>query len=126
MGVRINAVAPGLTRGDYAEASLTEDPSTKEWIHSSTALGRMGEPEDIARSVMLMQYTMAPDKHYLDWARTVNRVSPLSYLKRMLQYLQWQGGGRRNRPWVLKNPGHTVQPWVTTSNMSGPRRRDGK
>ncbi len=54
MGVRINAVAPGLTRGDYAEASLTEDPSTKEWIRSSTALGRMGEPEDIARSVLFL------------------------------------------------------------------------
>ncbi len=55
----------------------------------------------------VMQYTTAPDKQYLDWARNVNRVSPLGYLKRMLQYLQWQGGGRRNRPWVLKNPGHT-------------------
>ncbi|WP_197063562.1 sulfotransferase family protein [Novosphingobium malaysiense] len=54
----------------------------------------------------VMQYTTAPDQVYLDWARTVNRTSPLTYLKRMLQYLQWQQGGKRG-PWLLKNPGHT-------------------
>lgn len=54
----------------------------------------------------VMQYTTAPDHAFLDWARSVNRVSPLTYLKRMLQYLQWQQGGRR-APWLLKNPGHT-------------------
>lgn len=54
----------------------------------------------------VMQFTTAPDPVFLDWARTVNRVSPLTYLKRMLQYLQWQQGGKRG-PWLLKNPGHT-------------------
>jgi hypothetical protein len=54
----------------------------------------------------VMQYTTAPDHAFLDWARSVNRVSPLNHLKRMLQYLQWQQGGKRG-PWLLKNPGHT-------------------
>jgi hypothetical protein len=54
----------------------------------------------------VMQYTTAPDDVFLDWVRTVNRVSPLTFLKRMLQYLQWQNGGRKG-PWLLKNPGHT-------------------
>lgn len=54
-----------------------------------------------------MQYITAPDKQFLDWARSHSRASALTYLKRMLQYLQWQGGGRKDRPWVLKNPGHT-------------------
>ncbi|VWX48261.1 sulfotransferase [Novosphingobium sp. 9U] len=54
----------------------------------------------------VMQYTTAPDQVFLDWARTVNRVSPLTFLKRMLQYLQWQNGGPKG-PWLLKNPGHT-------------------
>lgn len=54
----------------------------------------------------VMQFTTAPDHQFLHWARSVNRVSPLSFLKRMLQYLQWQSGGRRG-PWLLKNPGHT-------------------
>jgi hypothetical protein len=54
----------------------------------------------------VMQYTTAPDPEYLRWARGVDRASPLGFLKKMLQYLQWQTGGRRG-PWLLKNPGHT-------------------
>lgn len=54
-----------------------------------------------------MQYITAPDKLFLDWARSRSRVAALTYLKHMLQYLQWQDGGRQGRPWLLKNPGHT-------------------
>lgn len=54
----------------------------------------------------VMQYITAPDPIWLDWARVQDRRGPLTYLKRMLQYLQWQQGGRRG-PWLLKNPGHT-------------------
>lgn len=55
----------------------------------------------------VMQYITTPDPDYLAWSRSVDRVSPLTWLKKMLQYLQWQDGGKRGRPWVLKNPGHT-------------------
>ncbi|MFV8816560.1 sulfotransferase family protein [Haliea sp. E17] len=55
----------------------------------------------------VMQYITAPDPVFLDWVRGVDRVSPLTWLKKMLQYLQWQDGGKRGRPWLLKNPGHT-------------------
>ncbi|VWX48252.1 SDR family NAD(P)-dependent oxidoreductase [Novosphingobium sp. 9U] len=53
-GVRINAVAPGLTRGEYSGESidLEADEATREWIRSVTPLGRIGEPEDIAQSVV--------------------------------------------------------------------------
>ncbi len=53
LGVRINAVAPGLTRGEYSGESLDleADEATKAWIASVTPLGRIGEPEDIAQSV---------------------------------------------------------------------------
>lgn len=54
----------------------------------------------------VMQYTTAPDPVFLEWARGVVRASPLGFLRKMLQYLQWQQGGRKG-PWLLKNPGHT-------------------
>ncbi len=59
-----------------------------------------------------MQYITAPDRPFLDWARSRSRVPAITYLKHMLQYLQWQDGGRRKNdgihgPWLLKNPGHT-------------------
>lgn len=34
------------------------------------------------------------------------RSRSYAYLKRMLQWLQWQDSGRRDRPWVLKTPLH--------------------
>ena len=54
-GIRINAVAPGLTRGEYADEGLEQnDEATRDWIRSVTPLGRIGEPEDIARVILFM------------------------------------------------------------------------
>lgn len=55
LGIRINAVAPGLTRGEYADEGINhDDPATQEWIRSVTPLGRIGEAEDIAKVVTFM------------------------------------------------------------------------
>jgi NAD(P)-dependent dehydrogenase (short-subunit alcohol dehydrogenase family) len=54
-GIRINAVAPGLTRGEYADGSRSfDDEETAAWIRSVTPLGRMGEPEDVAKVIAFM------------------------------------------------------------------------
>jgi NAD(P)-dependent dehydrogenase (short-subunit alcohol dehydrogenase family) len=54
-GIRINAVAPGLTRGEYADSSRSfDDAETQAWVRSVTPLGRMGEPEDIAKVIAFM------------------------------------------------------------------------
>lgn len=59
-GIRINAVAPGLTRGEYSDEGMKQnDIATQEWIRSVTPLGRMGEPDDIARVVTFMASDMA-------------------------------------------------------------------
>lgn len=58
-GVRINVVAPGLTRGEYSGESLDMDEATLAWAKSVTPLGRMGEPIDIARSVTFLASDMA-------------------------------------------------------------------
>ena len=60
LGIRINAVAPGLTRGEYADEGLQEnDVATDDWISGMTPLGRMGEPDDIAKVVTFMASDMA-------------------------------------------------------------------
>lgn len=59
-GIRINAVAPGLTRGEYAEEGMSQnDEATQDWIRSVTPLGRIGEPEDIAKVIAFMASDMA-------------------------------------------------------------------
>jgi len=52
-GVRINAVAPGLTATDMA-AEASPDGQMQEMMVSQTPMGRVGEPEDIAKVVRLL------------------------------------------------------------------------
>ncbi|HUD30128.1 MAG TPA: sulfotransferase [Novosphingobium sp.] len=108
---------PGEARGEASQriawtrammATVTNTGDSYQVMHEFDA-----EEADESSFVPLanfdypMQYITAPDRAFLDWVRTRSRVPALTYLKRMLQYLQWQDGGRRGRPWLLKNPGHT-------------------
>jgi 3-oxoacyl-[acyl-carrier protein] reductase len=51
-GITVTAVSPGTTVTDMLESGLNEE--TKEWAISSTALGRLGEVEDIADVVAFL------------------------------------------------------------------------
>ncbi len=46
-GIRVNAIAPGLIRTDFARA-LWENPKTLERVTSTLPLRRIGEPEELA------------------------------------------------------------------------------
>jgi hypothetical protein len=45
---------------------------------------------------------------YHRWLQPRDQTDAYRYLADQLRYLQWQDGGRRGRPWVLKAPGHTA------------------
>jgi NAD(P)-dependent dehydrogenase (short-subunit alcohol dehydrogenase family) len=51
--VRINCIAPGLIRTDFARA-LWEDPDTLRRRNEQTPLGRIGEPDEIAGAAILL------------------------------------------------------------------------
>lgn len=53
MGIRVNAVAPGLTRTDMT-SPIFEDAERLEAMVSQTALRRVGEPEDVAKVVLFL------------------------------------------------------------------------
>lgn len=53
LGIRCNAVAPGMTRSDMTE-SIFGVPSALKFFLEHTALGRVGEPADIARVVAFL------------------------------------------------------------------------
>jgi hypothetical protein len=40
------------------------------------------------------------------WNEQRPRRPSYEYLRLLLQYLQWQDGGSRDRPWILKSPAH--------------------
>lgn len=46
-GIRVNCIAPGLVRTDFARA-LWEDPATLAHYTAGTPLGRIAEPDEIA------------------------------------------------------------------------------
>jgi len=51
--VRINAIAPGVIRTDFARA-LWEDPVAEAALKRATPLGRIGEPGDIAGAAVFL------------------------------------------------------------------------
>ena len=51
--VRVNAIAPGVIRTDFARA-LWEDPKAEAELKRVTPLGRIGEPENIAGAAVFL------------------------------------------------------------------------
>ncbi len=51
--IRVNCIAPGLVRTDFARA-LWEDPELRKGSEERTALRRIGEPEDISGAAVFL------------------------------------------------------------------------
>jgi NAD(P)-dependent dehydrogenase (short-subunit alcohol dehydrogenase family) len=53
-GIRVNTVAPGPTRTRIADDAFERHPEVVEGIAARTTLGRVGEPEDVARVIAFL------------------------------------------------------------------------
>ena len=53
-GIRVNSVAPGPTRTRISDDAFERFPEIIEGIASKTALGRIGEPDDIGRVISFL------------------------------------------------------------------------
>jgi len=51
--IRVNAIAPGVVRTDFARA-LWEDPKAEAALKAAVPLGRIGEPQDIAGAAVFL------------------------------------------------------------------------
>jgi NAD(P)-dependent dehydrogenase (short-subunit alcohol dehydrogenase family) len=49
--IRANAISPGAIRTDLADGALDKYPEFAQLLASQTALGRVGEPEDVGRMI---------------------------------------------------------------------------
>ncbi|MFV8816557.1 SDR family NAD(P)-dependent oxidoreductase [Haliea sp. E17] len=54
LGVRINAVAPGVTFGEYAAEGLASSPGHMQALIDRTPMARIGTPDDIALLVLFL------------------------------------------------------------------------
>lgn len=50
-GIRVNAVSPGSTRTRIADDAFTRFPEVVPALAAKTALGRLGEPDDIGAMI---------------------------------------------------------------------------
>ena len=58
MGIRVNAIAPGLIKTKLAEA-LWKEPAAGKAAAEGIALLRLGEPEDVAGVVLFLASDLA-------------------------------------------------------------------
>lgn len=59
--IRVNGVAPGLIRTDFSKALLADERAVRHF-EQTTPLGRIGEPDDIAR---VIAFLVGPDSAWL-------------------------------------------------------------
>ena len=52
LGIRVNAVLPGVTRTRMMEASFARNPGLNDWAASVQPNGRVAEPEEIAAAAL--------------------------------------------------------------------------
>jgi NAD(P)-dependent dehydrogenase (short-subunit alcohol dehydrogenase family) len=50
-GIRVNALAPGAIATDFSNGTVRDNPKVNAFVASNTALGRVGQPEDIGGTV---------------------------------------------------------------------------
>jgi NAD(P)-dependent dehydrogenase (short-subunit alcohol dehydrogenase family) len=58
-GIRINVIAPGSVRTPRTERIWQHDPNHFERLEAGTALGRLGKPDDIARTFIAVSTLMS-------------------------------------------------------------------
>jgi NAD(P)-dependent dehydrogenase (short-subunit alcohol dehydrogenase family) len=54
MGIRINAVSPGVIRTPGVEKYFEEQPKIAEGLKKAAVMNRLGEPEEIAEAVTFL------------------------------------------------------------------------
>lgn len=53
LGIRVNAVAPGVTRTPFMDYAL-KDPAAEARIIAAHPIGRIGEPSEIANVIVFL------------------------------------------------------------------------
>jgi NAD(P)-dependent dehydrogenase (short-subunit alcohol dehydrogenase family) len=54
LGIRVNAVAPGFTRTPLVQQALDDGSLQEDWMVARVPMGRLAQPEEIARVVRFL------------------------------------------------------------------------
>ncbi|MEV5474805.1 SDR family oxidoreductase [Streptomyces sp. NPDC052207] len=61
-GIRVNAVAPGPSATDFNGGAMRDDPELRGFLAGQTALGRVGNPEEIGDAIAAL---VSPDMRWV-------------------------------------------------------------
>jgi NAD(P)-dependent dehydrogenase (short-subunit alcohol dehydrogenase family) len=50
-GITVNAIAPGAVATDFGDGFIRDDAELQEAIVAMTALGRVGQPDDVGAAI---------------------------------------------------------------------------
>lgn len=72
-------------------------------------------PEEVDEDLFLMEFSFKTHllacrfgvRSYYDWVANSSMHNNYHYLKRIIKYLQWQDGGKKAQPWIMKSPFHS-------------------
>jgi NAD(P)-dependent dehydrogenase (short-subunit alcohol dehydrogenase family) len=53
-GIRVNTVAPGAVETDFGGGTVRDNPEVNAYLAGATALGRVGQPDDIGGVVAFL------------------------------------------------------------------------
>ena len=85
----------------------------KEEMDKAHNMAAMEVEEDVILYILTFEEfaswcTLIPSSSFFDWLMQRPGTEAYRYVKKLLQYLQWQDGGKQNRPWILKSIAHTA------------------
>ncbi|MEC0184641.1 SDR family oxidoreductase [Paenibacillus peoriae] len=50
-GIAVNTIAPGAIATDFSGGALRDNPEVNKYVASTTALGRVGQPDDVGEAI---------------------------------------------------------------------------
>jgi NAD(P)-dependent dehydrogenase (short-subunit alcohol dehydrogenase family) len=106
-GAAAGAPDPRIAMAEAAEAAMAKHFPSFMAAHPTEAR----EPDE---ELLLLETTFQAMVQglrnrvpsYLEYVEAIDKSGPYEYMKSLLKYLQWQDGGGRGRPWILKSPAH--------------------
>lgn len=65
-GIAVNVVAPGAIETDFGGGAVRDNPALNDFVASQTALGRVGQPDDIGGVIAAL---LSPDSRWINAQR---------------------------------------------------------
>lgn len=97
---------PRIAAADFSQLNSADNPIIDAAHHM--------ESQEVEEEWILYMHTFEewaltqtlPIPSFFDWVMPRPSIGSFRHVKVMMQYLQWQDGGKRDQPWIMKSVGY--------------------